>query len=499
MTTYNLFPGTPALAADPDATAVSLGTEFYSSATGWVTQIRFLQPISGFRNELRTCAIYSTVTGTTGTMVAGPFTMPAAVAGTWCTYTLATAFQMTAGVRYRVVIHHPYGKYAATGRYFDTGAGSTTTTQGIFTVPNLQNAAGVKQGSYFYAASIGFPGAQYQGGAYYSDATVTDVNPAGGSVSSGATSLQVTLTGVAVTRSVRTGSTGVQVNLTATATQNANTTTAALAATVQLSGSAVTRVVATTSTGVQVTLTGTAAQNEIAAGSIRVAVFPLTALTPTTGNTSVQVDLTGTASSVRVGAGATTISVAVTAAAATRTATTGVSGVQVVLAGAATTAVQAAGVTPVTVAVTAVAVTRKSTSGALATGLMLTGAGSTKTVTTGLAGISAALTATALMRVTTTGAVNLALSMSSSVTTVARTGGELMVGLVLSGAASVALKSTGTSVVSIELSGVGVGAANLLQGWYSTGTQIRTGTLVYWNGTETIPITSVIESGGASG
>lgn len=180
MADYNLFDGTPSIAADADDASVNLGTEFYVTATGWVTQIRFLQPSSGtVSTAARECAIYSTTDGATGTLVAGPFTMPAPTSGQWCTYTLVTPFQLVANTRYRVAIRHPAGRYAATSGYFASGSGSTDRTAGITVRPSRANALGTKQGSYQYSAGMAFPFNEFNGGAYYSDVTITDVDPSG--------------------------------------------------------------------------------------------------------------------------------------------------------------------------------------------------------------------------------------------------------------------------------------------------------------------------------
>jgi hypothetical protein len=189
VTSYNLFTTTPAIVADVDTNATNAGTEFYTTATGWVTQVRYLHPSSGGGSNVRTMGIYSTTNGTTGTLVAGPFTMPAPAAGTWVTYTLPTPLQLVAGTRYRVVTLHPVGAYAATGGYFASGAGSADLVQGILVRPNAANALSGGQGSYFYAGSLSFPTNTFNGGAYYSDVTVTDVNPSAGSAFSGSVAL----------------------------------------------------------------------------------------------------------------------------------------------------------------------------------------------------------------------------------------------------------------------------------------------------------------------
>jgi hypothetical protein len=195
--TYNLYTTTPQIAADGDTASVNLGTEFYVTATAWVTQVRYLQPSSGGTSTSRVATIYSTTNGTTGTAVAGPFTIPAGTAGTWSTYTLPTPFQLTANTRYRIAIRHPDGRYAATGNYFTNGDGDPTVTQGILVVPNKFDALGGLQGSYVYDAGNVFPNAEFSGASYYSDVTIVDTNPSAGGTSTSAPRMQGSSTAVA--------------------------------------------------------------------------------------------------------------------------------------------------------------------------------------------------------------------------------------------------------------------------------------------------------------
>lgn len=173
-TAYNLFSEGATLVADADSASVSLGTEFYVTQAGCVlTQIRYPQPASGTQDlSARQCAIYSTTNGTSGTLVAGPFTMPVPTAGNWIVFNLPDPIVLTANTRYRVVIRHPAGRYGATSGYFTTGAGSTDRVQGPVVRPNQANALAAEQGSFLYNAGIVFPTDYFGGASYFSDVTI---------------------------------------------------------------------------------------------------------------------------------------------------------------------------------------------------------------------------------------------------------------------------------------------------------------------------------------
>ncbi|MGZ4659830.1 MAG: DUF4082 domain-containing protein [Arthrobacter sp.] len=190
MTNYNLFAGTPQISASSDGQSINLGTEFYVTSTCWVTQFRVLEASSGGDGAAVSMALYSTTNGTTGTQVVSPVSVTAGAPGTWSTYTLATPYQLTAGTRYRVVARHPTGYYAATGAFFSTGTGASTTTQGPVVVPNETDAFAGAQGSYNYSASDVFTDGHFNAGGYYSDVTITDVNPNGAIAPSGIASAE---------------------------------------------------------------------------------------------------------------------------------------------------------------------------------------------------------------------------------------------------------------------------------------------------------------------
>jgi hypothetical protein len=176
MTTYNLFAGTPQTGATADPQPVSVGTEFRVSGPAWLTEVRFLQPSAGTIDaQPRTAGLYTIDAGDrTGTLVAGPFTIPAPGIGAWGKYALLTAYKLTAGVEYKMVVFHPGGQYGATPGYFN-GADQTI---GPITEPGGTNATLGAQGSYSYGPGMMFPTSFYNNTAYYADATISDTDPA---------------------------------------------------------------------------------------------------------------------------------------------------------------------------------------------------------------------------------------------------------------------------------------------------------------------------------
>ena len=195
QTTYNLLPiSLPALLTASDPNPVSCGIEFeVSSSDCTVTVIRYVQAADqGLPNSSRVCAIYSTNDGSTGTLVAGPFTMPAPTPGVggWVSYTLPTPFALTANQRYRAVVFHPEGQYVATSNQFGvTQPLGTNFVQGPLTRFSAPNAANGKQGSYEYFASLIFPHNAFGDANYWTDIEV--------SVASGPSNITVLPSGIA--------------------------------------------------------------------------------------------------------------------------------------------------------------------------------------------------------------------------------------------------------------------------------------------------------------
>lgn len=177
MTIYNLFTAGPAnLYANPD-NAITLGTEFRVNTACWATQLRWFRA-SGAGEGIRRGAIYRVnAGGLTGTLVYGPVALPAGSDGQWVPLDIP-ALRLDPG-SYRVAVWHPGpGLYVATANYFSTGAGGTNTTRGPLTIPNAASALGQRQGSYTNGEAMAFPASVFNAGGYFSDLTVSDVDPA---------------------------------------------------------------------------------------------------------------------------------------------------------------------------------------------------------------------------------------------------------------------------------------------------------------------------------
>jgi hypothetical protein len=163
----------PPLTATADAGPLSLGTEFYVTTTGIVTQIHFWQATSGADASARTVGIY---TVSTGTLVQATETLTVAGAG-WQTKTLAIPVPVTANVRYKAVVYHPVGAYASTSAYYSTGPGGVDLFTGALTVPSQGNATSPGQSTYNYASNISYPTSMFGSSNYWIDLTVA--TPAG--------------------------------------------------------------------------------------------------------------------------------------------------------------------------------------------------------------------------------------------------------------------------------------------------------------------------------
>lgn len=165
MSPYNLFAGTPAnLMPAEDDGAVSLGTEFEVQTPCVATQIRWLRAISSGAGQ-RTGAIYRVSDRVLLTPIV-QLALPDG--GTWGA-TDIDPVELAPGVRYRVVVWHPAGRYVAEPAHF-MGA---SRMNGPLLIPN--SAGSTAQGSYDYGGSIAMPTQTYNGSAYFSDVTVVEL------------------------------------------------------------------------------------------------------------------------------------------------------------------------------------------------------------------------------------------------------------------------------------------------------------------------------------
>ncbi len=175
MATYRLFAAaSPDTNATPEDIGYTLGVEFTVSQNCWVREIHFWQASANSPSTAtRTAALYSTATGTTGTLLASK---SLSVSGSgWQTAVLDSQVAVVSGTVYRAAILHPAGRYTSVGAYFSTGAGSSGVTNGPLTAPSNANALSNHQGSYLASGTLGFPNASFNSANYWTDVTVSDV------------------------------------------------------------------------------------------------------------------------------------------------------------------------------------------------------------------------------------------------------------------------------------------------------------------------------------
>jgi hypothetical protein len=180
MATYNLFGAAEPTSAPPVATGTvndfSMSTEFGVTSPCWVTQLRFHRQTTGITGTI-TGGIYTVATATTGALVSGTF-VTYTVSGTgWQTATLANPIYLTPGQRYRVINEFAGNSYEITSGYFTTGPGATTSTNGPLTLYSHDDALGNVQGGSSVTSVLSYTTNASSGDNYWSDLTVTDVNP----------------------------------------------------------------------------------------------------------------------------------------------------------------------------------------------------------------------------------------------------------------------------------------------------------------------------------
>jgi hypothetical protein len=139
--------------------------EFYVTSAGSLNAIRWWQPTTGSDGTARQVALYDVATN----QVVAPVTGSAPAAPGW-QETAITPYALTPTTRYRAVVFHPAGQYAATADYFTA---LPDITNGILVVPGAPNATSNRQGCYDYAGSLSFPNSAFNSGNYWVDVSVT--------------------------------------------------------------------------------------------------------------------------------------------------------------------------------------------------------------------------------------------------------------------------------------------------------------------------------------
>jgi hypothetical protein len=180
MGTFRIWPATngPFTSAN-DGQPLNLATEFYVTQTCWATAVLFwrgdtnvLGPILG--------RLWRVDSGTTGSAVPGTDVTFVLNGTGWQTATFSAPVQLVANQRYRTGIVVP-GNFSATAGYWNPGgAGETGFTNGALKAPSNgpnPDQSGT-QGSFIAGATYTYPTSNFQGGNYWVDVTVTDVDPA---------------------------------------------------------------------------------------------------------------------------------------------------------------------------------------------------------------------------------------------------------------------------------------------------------------------------------
>lgn len=175
MTVQRIWPATDGPnTSGSDGQAINVGTEFFVSTPAWVIALRWYRGTTSVNaDNLR---LYQVTSSSTGTQLAEVLTP--ATAGVGWQESSITPVLLTAGVRYKTVAHMP-DHYTATGGYWTGGGpGSAGITNGFLTAPNTGNADGGGQGTFKYGVAA-FPDGSFNGGNYWVDVVVTDVDPSG--------------------------------------------------------------------------------------------------------------------------------------------------------------------------------------------------------------------------------------------------------------------------------------------------------------------------------
>lgn len=152
---------TPKTTDANDASPVTLGVRFTSSADGFITGLRF------FKSAGNTGTHVGTLYNSSGTALSSvTFTNESAQG--WQTATLASAVPITAGSTYTAAYTAPNGHYSADSQFFayHGATGGPLTTLGGYSNPN-----GV------YTTTVGAPTASYQQSNYYVDAVYSATDP----------------------------------------------------------------------------------------------------------------------------------------------------------------------------------------------------------------------------------------------------------------------------------------------------------------------------------
>jgi len=178
---YSIWPATNGPntdGGDPGA-PINLGHIFQVSSTFWVLKIRFYRGATTITGSPQGRIFL----GTAGAKIAGTevtFTL----SGTgWHEAALAAPVGLSANTTYKVVVHFD-DNYTATSNYWNIGAGVGGITNGPLVAPDAGGIplliGPIQQGSFKYTSNPDLnPDSYFNGGNYWVDLVVTDVDPGG--------------------------------------------------------------------------------------------------------------------------------------------------------------------------------------------------------------------------------------------------------------------------------------------------------------------------------
>ncbi|MFJ5984311.1 DUF4082 domain-containing protein [Lentzea sp. NPDC092896] len=196
MTNYSIWPATDGPFSSSADDPVNLGIQFSVDSQAWIVGLRYFRGATDVNpDELRLWRADSPSVGTSLAAV----TPPAAGTLGWQTVLLAEPVELTPSQIYKTVGHFP-DHYVASAGYWTSGDGAAGITNGILTAQNNDGSLG-GQGTFKYGASA-YPDGTFNGGNYWVDVVVTDVDPSGGS--------EVTGTGVALLGALAAAASGVR-------------------------------------------------------------------------------------------------------------------------------------------------------------------------------------------------------------------------------------------------------------------------------------------------
>lgn len=174
MTIQRIWPVALGPNADNADAAVNLGVQFTVSVQAWVTALRYYRGTANVNpDDLRLWQVNAPGAGTSLASVIPP----AAGSLGWQEVTLSLPVELTPGQVYKTAAHMPT-HYCATPNYWTTGPGGTGITNGFLTAQSSAGSLG-GQATFRYGVIGLFPDSTFNGGNYWIDVVVTDVNPSG--------------------------------------------------------------------------------------------------------------------------------------------------------------------------------------------------------------------------------------------------------------------------------------------------------------------------------